>query len=333
MVANPNITWEESETFNVGLEYSMLDGLFELEADAFQSRRTNILISSARTIPEYTGLNLPDENQGIMENKGFELLMQHSNDFGDLSYSIGGNYSFSRNKVIEMNEARSALPYQRHTGNTWESDLFYLTDGLYTREDSINGVPNYLGGNIPGEIKFLDYNNDSVIDGDDRIRKNYPTQFPEIMYGFNISLNYKGFHLRMLFQGAENIYKYMNMEDFIYDGRGNYFEEVIVDRYDPETGDGKWPRAGFRQLPNDAQNTFLLLDAGYLRCKSAELRYNFPKDLINRVGVGNFSVYVNASNLFFVYNKLGFVDPEMSASNFRYYPQQRIVNLGLDLTF
>lgn len=330
---NVNITWEVAQTYNTGLELSMYDRLIEFDMDLFYSRRSNILIPSDRVVADYTGLDLPDENQGIMENRGIELRLGHINQIGDFKYQISANYSFARNKMIEIQEPEGVLEYQKQTGMPLESDLFYLTDGLYTVEDSINEVPNYGYGDIPGEIKFVDYNNDSVINGDDRVRKNMPTLFPEINFGFNINMSYKAVYLIAQFQGAENIYKYLTIEDFLIDGRGNYFERYISDRYQRETQTGKYPVAGMRLTPTDAKNTFMTLDAGYLRCRSIEVGVNIPNTWLNRVGVDGLRVYVNASNPFFIYNKLELTDPEMSQERLGFYPQQRIMNIGANLTF
>ena len=99
-VPNPNITWETAKTGNIGLDATLWDGLLGITFDYFQTRRSDILTTAASVVPGYTGLTLPDENIGIVDNKGFELILSHTNNRHKFQYNFSGNLAFARNKVI-----------------------------------------------------------------------------------------------------------------------------------------------------------------------------------------------------------------------------------------
>ncbi|MDR1675864.1 MAG: TonB-dependent receptor [Tannerella sp.] len=109
-VPNPNITWETAKTWNIGLDATLWNGLLGIEFDYFKTRRSDILTKRSATIPTYTGLLLPDENIGIVDNKGFELVPTHANSINDFRYSLSRNVSFARNKVVFADEQPAVEP-------------------------------------------------------------------------------------------------------------------------------------------------------------------------------------------------------------------------------
>ncbi len=116
---NPNITWEVAKTFNIGFDASLWNGAFSAQFDYFKTTRSNILPPRTVVIPDYVGVPiLPDENYGEVENNGVELNLTHSRTVGKFKYSIGGNISCARNKVIVGNEPPAAESYQRRERQT-----------------------------------------------------------------------------------------------------------------------------------------------------------------------------------------------------------------------
>lgn len=115
-VPNPNITWEVAKTTNIGFDSRLWNGLLGIEFDYFKTRRSNILTKRSAIIPDYTGLKLPDENIGIVDNKGFEMIVSHENYSNPLKYRLSANVSFARNKVVFSDEQPAAEPYQYATG-------------------------------------------------------------------------------------------------------------------------------------------------------------------------------------------------------------------------
>lgn len=332
-VPNPNITWEVAKTWNIGFDSQLWSGLLGVEFDYFQTRRSNILTKRSAVIPEYTGLKLPDENIGIVANKGMEMLVSHENFKNPIKYRIVTNFSFARNKVIFSDEQPAAEPYQFATGRPIGSALYYKAIGIFESEDHVNSYPHMLNAQ-PGDIIYEDVNNDGAIDSRDRIRIDQ-TNTPEIVYSLNAYLEYKGFDLSLLFQGQENAKQYFG--DYfpcMSSSLGNFLEWRAKNRWTVDNTKATMPRGSSSSFNNNTEaSTQWLFDAGFLRFKNLELGYSFPKSICDKIMVSNLRLSFSASNLFIIYDHmkgLGF-DPETSDS--WYYPQQRVYNFGINVTF
>jgi TonB-linked SusC/RagA family outer membrane protein len=329
--ANPNITWEVAENKNIGVDAGFLNRLIEVEFDVYQNSRKNILITRNASIPDYVGLKLPEENLGKMRNQGYEILLTHNNKIGNFNYSISGNYSYNNNKVIDIDETPNALEWQKRTGKPFGAELYYSTDGLYSPADIANtNLPKY-GGAKAGDIKVVDYNKDGKIDGDDRVRMEKSLDIPRVIYGFNIKGSYKAFDLNLAFQGAEKVYRYIYTGDIGI--RGNFLEEYYTNYWTETNQQARWPKANPNTFGSTNDNDFFVLPAGYLRLSSMELGFTLPKSITNKVSLEGMRLYFSGSNLFLVYNKLKYFDPELAGRSGYYYPRQRIFNFGVNVTF
>jgi len=329
--ANPNITWEVAENKNVGIDAGLWDRLIEVEFDLFSNSRKNILIQRNASIPDYVGLKLPEENLGKMRNSGFEILLTHNKQIGDFKYSISGNYSYNNNEVIYIDETPNVLEWQKRTGKPFGAELYYQTNGLYSPADIADAqVPKY-GGAEAGDIKVVDYNKDGVINGDDRVRMDKSLDVPRVMYGFNLKGSYKGFDLNIVFQGAEKVYRYLTTDDIGI--RGNFLKEYYTNYWTESNQSARWPKANPNTFGSTNNNDFFVLPAGYLRLSFMELGYNIPKSIAKIVMLDNVRFYFSGSNLFLIYNKLKYYDPEMADSRGNYYPKQRILNFGVNVSF
>ncbi|NLA49482.1 MAG: SusC/RagA family TonB-linked outer membrane protein [Bacteroidales bacterium] len=332
-VPNPNITWEISKSTNIGMESTMWNGLLGIELDLFKSKRSNILTKRTVIIPDYTGLTLPDENIGIVENKGIELQLSHRKTVNRITYSVKGNFSFARNKVIFADEAPAAEEYQKATGLPIGSALYYEAIGIFKSIEEIASYP-HLPGTRPGDIKYKNNNSDDVLNDRDRIRID-KTATPEIIYGINANIKYTSFDLTVLLQGQENasvfLGGYFPMMSY---SLGNFVKWRAEDRWSLTNIDATQPRGSVETSNNNTlASTHWLMDAGFLRLKNVELGYNLPESIRQKTGIKDLRVYVSAHNLLILYDHmkaLGF-DPE--TSDYWYYPQQRTFNIGINLTF
>ena len=331
-VPNPDITWEVAKTTNIGMEGTLWNGLLGIELDVFKTRRSNILTTRNAVVPDYTGLALPSQNVGIVENKGFELQLSHSNDKHAIKYNITGNFSFARNKVIFADEAPAAEPYQLATGRPIGSALYYNSIGIFRDQAQINNTPHLVGA-TPGDIIFQDANNDGVINSRDQIRINQ-TNVPEIVYGFTASIRYKGFDLSALFQGQANAKFYSAWLARLNSDVGNFFTARAEGRWTPANIDATMPRNEYGGNNNRVNCTTWLIDAGFLRLKNLELGYNLPGHITEKLKVQSLRVFVNGFNLFYLYDHLKDwgMDPEANNTTW-YYSQQRVLNMGFNLTF
>jgi hypothetical protein len=318
--------------------------LLEGSIDAFYEKRSDILAKRNASVPVYTGLRLPLENIGIADNRGIELQLNHRNKIvKDLSYSVNGQFSYARSKIIFIDEALDIPEWQRATGSPIDKLLVYQAEGIYNSQLEIDAtkviidtegnpktvfVSPHINGAQPGDIKIKDVNNDNVIDDRDQILIDQsPT--PRIMYGLNLGLDWKGFALSVLFQGqaqAKTIYRPrdVNMAFAYYKDRWN-------ERDNP---DAQYP-AAFNVDSYNYKNrsTVWVKDNSFLRVKNVELSYSFDKNKLKKLGIDAFRIFLAGNNLFFIYDKVKFVDPESKSEEGWFYPQQRLISSGISLSF
>ncbi len=330
---NPNITWETAKTTNIGLDADLWKGKLGISFDLFKTRRSDILTKRAAVIPGYTGLVLPDENIGIVDNKGFELVLSHANRAGRLKYNLSGNVAFVRNKVIFSDEQPAAEPYQYATGRPMGAGLYYKAIGVFSDQADIEKYPHFINAR-PGDLKYEDMNGDGELNSLDRIRVNQ-TATPEITYGFSASFEYAGFDLSFLIQGQANAKAYFgDYFPVMSYSLGNFLDWRAKDRWTPENPNASQPRASYELFNNNtAGSTQWLLNASFLKLRNLQIGYNLPQQLVKKADMQKFRLYVSGSNLLILADQmkeLGF-DPE--TTDYWYYPPQRVVNVGATITF
>ncbi len=311
---NPNITWEVGNAYNLGFESLLLRSRLSVNADFFYQRRNRILVHRNASVPDFTGILLPDENFGIVDNKGFELALGYNERAGDFSYSINGNLAFARNKVIEFDEPAASVPWQKLTGKPQASQLVYHAIGIFKDQDQIDKTP-HVDGAIPGDIIIQDYNNDGQIDADDRIL-NTKTVNPEITYGISFNLSYRNWALSGLVQGAGNSSRQVLVG--LQGLSGNYFAYDAEGRWTPENINATKPRAFDRTDPywrNAYVTDYSYQNSAYGRLKNLQLTYTIPANLLSKIHFKTAEVYVSGQNLFLIYNKNKMLDPEVGGIN------------------
>jgi TonB-linked SusC/RagA family outer membrane protein len=330
---NPNITWEVSKKTDFGLETSLWKGLLGMEFTYFIEKRSNILVARNLSIPAILGFSgLPDENIGKVNNHGFELILRHRNNINKLNYTVEGNIAFARSKIIFMDETPQAELYQNQTGHTIGSALYYQTDGIFHTSEELAAYPHQSGTQV-GDLKIVDVNDDKVIDSKDQIRFD-KSSTPEIVFGLNMGLQYQNFDLTLFFQGQTNAYTYDGDLTYGFASLGNAnFTNACVDRvkdhWTVDNQNGTMPRADAFQ---PGSTTFFLFDATFVRLKSLELGYSLPKGIPSKIGLEDIRVYVSGYNLLTWAKEIKWADPE-SSGGYLYYPQQRIINLGINVKF
>jgi TonB-linked SusC/RagA family outer membrane protein len=321
---NPVITWEVSNMRNIGLDAVLFSGALSLDIDYFYEQRRQILIRRNLSVPWYTALSLPDENLGEVDNEGVEVSLNHNRKLGSFNFNIGGNLTYNKSKIIFMDEAANVLPYRKQEGFPIQSWLVYPTDGLYHSLEEIENTP-HLKGTIPGDIKYIDYNDDGKITGDDRYRR-YSSPIPKIQFGINFGVNYKGIELAAFFQGQTNVETMLLWADL-----GSRPEFQFTERWTEDNPNGKYPKLIDRDdTYNARESDFWLYDASYIRLKNLTLSYNFPANIIQGSGFSNVRVFFAGSNLFTL-DKIKYIDPEVNTSSGRYYPQLTKLTFGLEI--
>ncbi|MDC1106192.1 TonB-dependent receptor [Prolixibacteraceae bacterium] len=331
-VANPNVTWETAINYDYGLDLSLWRGGLSIEANYFYKHTNDILIKRGAEVPDTFGAQLPDENIAETENYGFELTLGHAGKIGNLKYDVSGNYTFARSKVIYWAEPTNVLPHQQQTGRPFDQFKGLKSLGLFQNEEEIKNWANQGKKNKgikPGDIKYEDFNGDGKIDGNDEqfLGK---SKVPEIIYGLNLSLAYKGFDMNVYFQGASNFVTYLeNQAAFSFMLEGNS-PMALTDSWSPENTNARYPRLLIGQNANNIKrSSFWIEDASYLRLKNLNIGYNF--NMKNNKTIKNLRVYASGTNLF-TWDKLDVFDPETPTGRGASYPPMKVYSLGLDIT-
>lgn len=329
-IPNENVTWEVANQGNIGFDASFLRDRLSLTFDYFDYLRTDILWQRSASVPKSTGLTLPSENIGKVANKGFDFELNYKDKTGDFTYSISLTGGYQKNKIIFWDESPGAPDYQKSTGYPMNSSLYYKAIGIFKDQEAVDAYPHWAGAR-PGDIIFEDINNDGKINANDRIRY-YKSTVPTTQGGLGLNLNYKLFDLYMFFQASFGAIRYINNSaggDF-----GNGFKTDYDGRWTPENIDATKPRASDRdgEYWRSNANTFFIYKSDYLRFKNFQLGYT-PVALNRMLGIEGLRAYISGFNLLTI-TSLPNLDPEdTGGSTSMYYPVQRIVSLGLSLTF
>jgi TonB-linked SusC/RagA family outer membrane protein len=331
---NPNITWEVAKTTDIGLEFGFLKGLLNAEIDVFKTNRSNILATRNFSVPDYTGLILPAENIGSVENKGVEVMLSHSHHLGDqFKYTVSGNFTYAKNSVIFQDEVPGIPEWQKAEGKPLGSPVLYEVTGVYNDAAEVAATPHRDGAG-PGDLIVKDINGDGIINSLDMVRQDYGT-FPEITYGLNFRFEYKAFEFLLGFQGQANAIG-PRFNPYPYDpiGWGDFPTYLSEDVWSPENPNGSKPKPGLTSALGANSTTYNWENAAFLKLKTAELSYNLPAALLAKAGLKRARVYVNGSNLFFINDhfKNVNIDPEQTNSGWG-YSQNRVISLGASLTF
>ncbi|MDR6806281.1 TonB-linked SusC/RagA family outer membrane protein [Dyadobacter sp. BE34] len=343
-VANNNFTWEVANNSNFGIEGTLWKDRIAFEIDYFVNNRSKILIPMTGSTPSSAGIDgkLPPVNLGKLQNKGFEFKISYDGSVDNFTYSVGVNGGYAKNTIKYWNETPGIPSYQTTTGRPYQAFLAYQYDGVFRDQAEIDAnTINYSGitGTLrPGDMKFKDVNNDGKITKDDMVRSE-KTNRPQFTGGVNINLGYKAFDLTILFQGAAGGLQYVGQTES--GDIGNYLKYAYDHRWTIDNPSSTDPRLANRNntyytnltnADSPGANTYYLKSNNYLRLKNIELGYNLPSEIGSKIGVGNLRVYVNGLNLFTI-DKIKIWDPEATSTNGQYYPQSRVLNAGVRVTF
>lgn len=336
-LANADITWEVAKKMDIGLN-AIVANNFNLELIYFQQKRSDILATRNASIPSVSGIVnpyngdplVPDENIGKVNNEGFEATVGYTHS-GAFHFNVSANMTYAKSKVIFIDEAAGTLDYQSQTGHPLNSYLLYKSIGIYRTAADLDKYPHVSGAGL-GDLIFEDYNGDGSITADDQVRTKYGN-IPQIVYGLVFSSGYKQFDFSFVIAGQAEVSQYVLPES----GQvGNFYSSWADNRWSPNHTDGTYPRVDTRASSAISgglyNSTFWLNDATFARLKNVELGYTFPGKLLKTLRMSQVRVYASASNLFTI-TKVKDYDPEGSSGSGQFYPQQRIINLGINVNF
>lgn len=347
-IPNPNITWEISKTTNIGLDFSLWNGLLSGSIDAFNRNRSGMLATRILSLPLTFGASLPAANINSDNTKGFEIVLRHQNNIGQLHYQVSLNMSYTKSKWKHFEEGDFPNQYMRWVnGNSgrFKNRFFALQAiGQFQSWKDIKNSPiqdDQANSTLrPGDIKYEDFNHDGVIDEMDR----QPIGLghtPEIFYGANFSFSWKNWNLMFTLQGASNftVEKVSFLIAPFYNGMNAY--AFFMDRWhrkdmtDPESEwiPGKFPSTINSGSPNNVkESSFWLEDATYLRLKTLNLTYSLSIETLKSIGIEELDITLSGYNLL-TFSGLEYIDPEAPSGRLSYYPQHSIYNVGINIEF
>lgn len=345
---NYNYTWLTSKIMNIGIEASLWNRKLETSLDVFYRKRDGLIATRLASLPNTFGASLPQENLNSDDYRGFELVLGHTNTVGDWRYSIKGNISYTRamNRYVEQADPiNSYSRWRNYNHDRWKNLAFGLNCvGQFQNQEEINSwaIQDEAGNTtlMPGDLKYEDVNGDGVINDGDVLpigRNNSP----EIYFGLDLTAEWKGWDFSMLMQGATNYSVYMQGAMGVPLMNGSSSLEVFMDRWhradiydvNSEWIPGKYPSTWASGKPNNNKfSTFTNTNSYYLRVKNIELGYSLPKKWLEKVNISRLRLYVSGNNVL-TFDNLPYGDPEAQSSDRILYPQLKIWNLGVNLTF
>ena len=327
---NPNITWEVANQANIGFEASLLKNKLSVEFDYFNYKRSSVLAIRNASVPASAGITLPPENFGKVKNSGFDFTVSYRNSIQDFNYSVSVNGGYAKNKILFWDEAPGNPAYKQSTNHPMNTGVYYQATGIFADQAAIDKYPHWSGAR-PGDIIFKDINGDNKIDANDQVRSD-KSNVPTFTGGVNLYMQYKGFDLSILGQGATGAVNYINTESGEI---GNYLKSFANGRWTADNTTASKPRTFNRtnEYWVGNGNTYFLKKTDYLRLKNLQFGYTLPKRLTDKVGIQLFRVFISGYNLLTYSPDYKDFDPEASAGSGQSYPLQRVVSAGLTLTF
>ena len=345
-----NLTWETVTKKNFGIELGLWN-MLDFNFDIFREDRKDIFMQRT-IIPTQTGfVTAPWANFGKVKNQGIEMTLNfHKQWTKDLFTSAYANFTYAKNEVVEKDEPDALKGTHRSQTGRSMNELWGLTaERLFTYDDFNedgtlkDGIPSQEGvGAVklyPGDIKYVDVNGDGVITEEDEGFIG-GTVDPRIVYGFGGVISYKNFDLNFFFQGTGDMYRVIGGQPYFLPGggtttEGNAYSYNLGDRWTETNQDpyAFWPRLTYGPNKNNYRaSTWWKKDMSFLRCKTIEVGYTFPKAWFERFYVKSCRVFVSGNNLFCL-SDFKLWDPELGTNDGLKYPMNRSVMFGIDVNF
>jgi TonB-linked SusC/RagA family outer membrane protein len=339
-LANPNLTWEKISISNIGIDFQMFNNKLYGELDAFYRERSGIPATKNSTLPTSFGANLPQENINSQNNRGVELLLGTKGNSNDFSWNVFGTVSWSRSKWDHFEEPEYTDPDQKRIeqrSGQWTDRIFgFRSDGLFTSQEEIDALPfdqDQLDNASlrPGDVKYVDTNDDGVLDFKDNVVIADGGFLPQWILGFNVNLKYKQFDCTAFFQGGLGSYVNVNLNpgDQV-SPEARYNLRWTEENNNPNALE---PRVGGSPL-NDVVSDYRIKSADYIRLKTLSIGYSLPKKVLEEINFSQIRLYLAGTNLL-TFDKLKDfnIDPELPSGRAGlYYPQQRTLSVGINVS-
>lgn len=338
-VASPAISWEVATKQDLGIDFSFFNDKLTGEVDYFKERRDGIYMTRSY-IPYEVGIgDASKANVGIVEAKGFDGHFAFKHKIGKVNFTLRGNITYSKNEVIEKDEENTIYGYKLDQGHRVNQARGLIALGLFKDYEDIRNSPRQTFGEVmPGDIKYKDVNGDGIIDSQDRVAIGATTR-PNLVYGFGFSAKWKGLDFNAHFQGAgKSSFFVKGTTIFMFqggDGWGNVLKEmaesnrwILGENEDPNA---EFPRLTYGDNKNNYQESnYWLRDGSYLRLKTLDIGYTFPKAWVNKIHLNQVRVFFIGTNLL-TFSPFKYWDPELGSSDGKKYPLNKTLSLGVSV--
>ena len=349
-LANPDAKWEQSIQTDIGVDVGFLGNRVTFTADWYDKRTSGMLMEMQ--VPGYAGDSAPIGNVGTMSNSGVELDLSYRDNYGDFSWNISANATYTKNVLTALGDDATSLYGSSHkigqltrgvVGLPFPYFYGHKTDGIFQNAAEVAAHVNADGELLqpnaaPGDVRFVDFDGDGDIDDDDRTYIGKGT--PDWSFGLNIGFEWKGLDFSMLLQGVvgNQAFNVTRRTDLYYIN----LPKTILNRWTGEGTSNTQPRFMFDSPNNNYRASDLWVeDASFLRARNVQLGYTLPQKWTQKAAIQRLRFYVQAENLFTL-TKYSGCDPEVTGGNGfssdlgvdrGVYPQSRTFSVGVNLNF
>jgi TonB-linked SusC/RagA family outer membrane protein len=351
VVPNSNLSWETTRVIDGGIDVAFFSGKLNFTADYYDKLTSGILYAvSASAV---LGLTPSVQNAGVVSNKGIDLELRYRGKAGDFTYSIAPNFSYVKNQVVELANLEKDVTNGWFVGYPLNAIYGYKAQGLFVDQADIDAHATQFRVPKPGTIKFEDISGpNGVPDGKvdaDYDRTVIGNTFPKFTFGMNLNGQYKRFDLSILLQGIGGVNKLIGVlqtnpvtgaiqNNTLFQGnafiQGSNPQQWMADDHwsiDNPNPNAAYPRLSILggQEEQFQPSTFIMHNASFLRISNVQLGYTFAPELISKLRMSTFRIYVSARNLkTFDHFQKGW-DPETAGG----YPPVRVYNIGINVGF
>jgi len=319
-----DISWEKTESFDLGLDANFFDNKLRFTGDYYRKTTKDMLLQLQ--IPMYLGFDNPNQNTGKMNTKGWEFEIGWNDKIGDLDYSVSANLSDFKSIMGDLGGTEFLGDQIKRVGSEFNEWYGYVSDGLYQTQADVDASAKLNTSVRPGDVRYKDISGPAGVP-DGKISPEYDRillggSLPRYMYGANISLGYKNFDFSMVLQGIgdQNVRLNSTMVQPLLENYGN-FPSILEGKYwskyntDEQNLVARYPRFTNTSAGNNySMSDFWLFNGAYLRIKNITLGYNVPKFITEKVKLQSVRFYATVSDLLSINNYPKGWDPEMSST-------------------
>lgn len=330
---NPDLHWEKALKQNLGVDFTLLNGLVSGTVELFSENRHDIIVNGPdRAIPSYFGGNPPAANLGKVKSNGYELELRVNKMF-DNGMRVWGNFNMthSKNKILDKDEPALMEDYQKAEGFQIGQDHIYYDAGYTQSWDDVIGMTTFDSNDnlkLPGVLVISDYNGDGVINSFDKAPYGYTTT-PNNTYNATLGWEWKGWSVMVQFYGVNNVQRTVAYTEPFNNRLDTYYKDFSWWNVGVTDADRPMPYWNSKPNYNGGYDVrFNHYDGSYIRLKNLEIAYTWTEGWIKKIGLRDLRIYLSGNNLWQYHHMPDDFESNWDVSN-PGYPTMRRFNLGI----